>query len=231
MDTRRLHPSEIKLLPAYPLAEAARYLGSNPSTLRAWFHGRDYKVRGQIKNAKAVLSAAGGKGEPISFLDLIEAHVLLAIRKGYGIPMKNFRKAMEYLREVGGDLHFLAHRDFLHDRKNLYVKWENKLMSLSERGQLVGREIVAEGLKQILYGEDDYASRFFPRNDDRRQEAIVLDPNINFGRPCLVRLGVGAEAIASRFFAGEKFDDLVQDYAATREEIEEAIRWHERVTK
>lgn len=231
MDTRRLHPSEIKLLPAYPLAEAARYLGSNPSTLGAWFHGRGYKVKGQKKWSNAVLSPTITRGEPISFLDLIEAHVLLAIRKGYGIPMKNLRKAMEYFREIGGDLHLLAHRDFLHDRKNLYVKWENKLLSLSERGQFVGREIVDEGLKQILYGEDDYASRFFPRNDNHRQETIVLDPNINFGKPCIMRLGVGADAIAARFFAGEKFDDLVQDYAATKEEVEEAIRWHERVAK
>jgi uncharacterized protein (DUF433 family) len=229
MDERCLHPSEIKLLPAYPLAEAARYLGSNPSTLRAWFHGRGYKVKGQPKWAKAVLSSAKISGEPISFLDLVEAHVLLAIRKGYGIPLKNFRVAMEYLREAGGDLHFLAHRDFFHDRRNLYLKWENKLMSLSERGQLVGREIITEGLKQIVYGEDDYAARFFPRNDQQRQESIVLDPTINFGRPCLVRLGVGADAIAARFRAGERIADLAQDYAATREEVEEAIRWHERI--
>lgn len=59
----------------------------------------------------------------------------------------------------------------------------------------------------------------------------MLDPKINFGKPCIARLGVGADAIADRFFAGEKLDDLVLDYAATREEIEEAIRWHERTKK
>ncbi len=231
MDTRRLHPSEIKLLPAYPLAEAARYLGSNPSTLGAWFNGRDYKVNGQPKKAKAVLMSARIKGEPISFLDLIEAHILLAIRRGYGIPLKRFRTAMDHLRETGGDLHFLAHREFLHDRRDLFLKWDNKLVSLSERGQLVDKEVIAEGLKQITYGDDGYAARFFPRHDERRQESIVLDPTINFGRPCLVRLGVGADAIAMRFVAGERITDLAQDYAATREEVEEAIRWHERTAK
>jgi uncharacterized protein (DUF433 family) len=164
-------------------------------------------------------------------LDLIEAHILLAIRRGYEIPLKRFRIAMDYLRETGGDLHFLAHREFLHDRRDLFLKWEDKLVSLSERGQLVDKEVIAEGLKQITYGDDGYAARFFPRHDERRQESIVLDPTINFGRPCLVRLGVGAEAIAARFVAGERIADLAQDYAATREEVEEAIRWHERVAK
>ena len=230
MEARHVHPAEIKLLPAYPLAEAARYLGSNPSTLRAWFHGRKYRVQGREKWARAVLSSVQLKGEPISFLDLIEAHVLIAIRRGYGIPLKRFRAAMDFLQESGGDLHFLAHRDFFHDRRDLFVKWEDKLVSLSERGQLVDKGIISEGLKQIIYGDDGFASRFFPRHDEQRQECIVLDPTINFGRPCLVRSGVGAAAIAERFRAGEKIADLAQDYAVTRDEVEEAIRWNERVS-
>jgi uncharacterized protein (DUF433 family) len=231
MDSRRLKPSEIKLLPAYPLAEAARYLGSNPSTLGTWFKGRNYKVKGQTKRATAVLSHSGLKGEPISFLDLIEAHILLAIRKSYGIPLKRFRAAMEFLREAGDDLHFLARREFSHDRRDLFLRWENKLVSLSERGQLVDKEIISEGLKQITYGDDGYAARFYPRQDARRQESIVLDPTINFGKPCLIRSGVGVDAIAARFVAGERIADLANDYAATREEIEEAIRWHELFAK
>jgi uncharacterized protein (DUF433 family) len=225
---RHAPPSEIKLLPAYPLAEAARYLGSNPSTLRAWFHGRHYKVGGEKKWAKAVLSGTQLKGEPISFLDLIEAHVLLAIRRGYNIPLKHFRTAMDFLREMGG-LHFLAHRDFYHDKRHLFVKLEDKLISLSERGQLVDREIIKQGLQQIIYGNDGYAAQFFPRREGERQESIVIDPTINFGRPSLIRLGVGSEAIATRFVAGEKIADLAQDYSATPDEVEEAIRWHERL--
>lgn len=226
---RRTSPSEIKLLPAYPLAEAARYLGSNPSTLRAWFHGRNYKVGGEKKWAKAVLSGTPVKGDPISFLDLVEAHVLLAIRRGYGIPLKRFRTAMDFLQEMGGDLHFLAHRGFYHDKNNLFMKLDENLVSLSERGQLVDKEIIKEGLKQIIYGNDGYAAQFFPRRDGERQESVVIDPTINFGRPCLIRLGVGAEAIAARFVAGEKISVLAQDYAATPDEVEEAIRWHERL--
>ena len=226
-DMRRATPSEIKLMPAYPLTEAARYLHAKPSTLHAWLHGRAYRVGQERRWSKAVLASDRSKGEPLSFLDLVEAHVLLSIRNGYGIPLKRFRTAMEYLREVGGDLHFLAHRDFYHDRRDLFVKLDDKLVSLSERGQLVDKEIIAEGLKQLVYGNDGYATRFFPRRGSERQESIVLDPAINFGHPCLVRIGVGVEAISTRFMTGEKITDLAADYGATADEIEEAIRWHE----
>ncbi len=222
-------PTDIKLLPAYPLAEAARYLGARSSTLRSWFHGRHYKTAGNKRFASAVLSATQGQGKPISFLDLVEAHVLLAIRKGYGIPLQRFRTAMDHLREISGDLHFLAHRDFFHDRRDLFLKIDDKLVSLSERGQLVDREIIAEGLKQLIYGNDGYADQFFPRFGEERQQTIVLNPAINFGKPCLARLGVGADAVAARFLAGEKLADLARDYDATPEEIEETIRWHERL--
>lgn len=229
MIVHRGKPTNIKLLPAYPLAEAARLLGARPATLSAWFHGRHYNTSGRKRFAAAVLPATQCQGQPISFLDLVEAHVLMAIRKGYGIPLQRFRIAMEHLREISGDLHFLAHRDFYHDRRDLFLKIEDKLVSLSERGQLVDREIISEGLKQLIYGNDGYADQFFPRFGAVRQQTIVLNPTINFGRPCLARLGVSADAIAARFVAGEKIADLASDYNATFDEVEDTIRWHERL--
>jgi len=220
-------PAEVKLLPAYSLAEAARYLGSHPSTLRAWFRGRPYRAKGENRYAKAVLSPAQSAGEPLSFLDVVEAHVLLAIRKGYRIPLRRFRVAMEHLREIGGDLHFLAHREFCHDDRDLFLKPEEMLISLSERGQVVDRQIVAGGLKQLVYGSDGYADQFYPRLGQQLQKVIVLDARVNSGKPCLARLGVGTQVIAGRFAAGERIVDLAQAYGATRDEIEEALRWDE----
>jgi uncharacterized protein (DUF433 family) len=229
LDMRDTAPENVKVLPAYRLAEAARYLHANPSTLRAWLHGRKYSVGEEERWSKPVLASQRAEGEPISFLDLVEAHVLLAVRRGYHIPMRNCRKAMEYLREVGGDLHFLAGRGFYHDRSDLFIKLEGKLISLSERGQLVEENIIAEGLKQLDYGDDGYAARFYPRFEERQQKVIVLDPAVNFGRPCLARLGIGADAIAERWRAGEKMTELAKDYGAEDWEIEEAIRWHDRL--
>lgn len=221
----RTAPTENKLLPAYPLAEAARLLDASPATLRAWFHGRTYSIASGKKVSPAVIDACHPSGTPLSFMDLVEAHMLLAIRRGYGIPLNRFRHAMDYLREKGGDLMFLAHRDFYHDRQHLYLQLNEHLVSLSERGQHVQRAVIEDGLKQIEYGADGYADRFYPRLGEKFQQNIVLDPNLAFGRPSLARLGVSAEAVVERFNAGETIDDLAKDYAARREEIEDALRW------
>jgi uncharacterized protein (DUF433 family) len=223
-------PESVKLLPAYPLAAAARLVGSNPSTLRAWFRGRDYTVGGKKRKSRAVLPTRSRAGEPISFIDLVEAHVFLLIRKQYRIPMKNVRRAAEYLAEIKGSLTFLAHKDFYFDNTHLFLQLSEGLVSLSERGQVVDKDIIEKGLKQVEYGSDGYASEFFPSADHAEQRSFVISPARNFGRLCIARSGVGAEVLAVRFDLGEKIADIAQDYAATPEEVEEAIRWNRRLS-
>lgn len=219
-------PSEIKLLPAYSIAAAARFVDSNPSTLRAWFRGRDYTVGGQTRHSSAILSAST-YGKAISFIDLVEAHVLTLVRREYHIPMKNVKAAAETLRKLKGNLTFLAHKDFFFDRKHLFLEIGDKLVSLSERGQHVDRQIISEGLKQLNYGTDGFASQFYPAFRGVQQKDVFLDPEINFGRPCLAALGVSVNAMADRFFAGEAIENLAEDYGATKQQVETALRWHD----
>jgi uncharacterized protein (DUF433 family) len=222
-------PDRVKILPAYSLAEAARLVGSKPSTLGAWFRGREYEAGGTKKKSHPVLPTQSEKGQPISFIDLIEAHVFQLIRKQYRIPMRKINAASDYLASIKGSLTFLAHQDFYLDSTNLILKIDTKMVSLSERGQLVDKDILESGLKQLSYGSDGYASEFYPRHGDVLQTSFVVSPTINFGRLCIARSGVGADIIAGRFIQGERISDIAADYGTTVDEIEEAIRWHERL--
>ena len=219
-------PSEIKLLPAYSIAAAARFVDSSTSTLRAWFRGRSYKVGGKSRHTSPILPTST-QGNPISFIDLIEAHVLTLVRREYGIPMKNVKAAAETLQKLKGSLRFLAHEDFYADQKHLFLKIDDQLVSLSERGQHVDQQIISKGLQQLNYGEDGFASRFYPAFRGVEQKDVFLDPEINFGRPCLAELGVSANVMADRFFAGETIANLAIDYGATRQQVETALRWHD----
>src|SRR4051794_31203827 len=125
-------PDKLKLLPAYTLAQAARLIGSNPSTLHAWFRGRNYKAFGRVKKTEAILPTISKPGQPISFIDVVEAHVLLLIRKGYGIPMTRIKSAADYLASIKGSLTFLSHKDFAVDRRDIFLNRDNVLISLSE---------------------------------------------------------------------------------------------------
>ncbi|MCU0770496.1 MAG: DUF433 domain-containing protein [Verrucomicrobia bacterium] len=222
-------PEEIKIVPAYRLAEAARYLGASPSTLRTWFRGRNYKAAGQPRRSQPVLGQRGPAAKTLSFLDLIEAHVLHLVRRGYGIPLNRFRRAMDYLREINPDLHFLAHENFRYDHRNLFLRMEDRLVSLSERGQVVAEPVIEEGLKRLDYGADGFASRFLLPIAHSHRNTIALDPSIGFGRPVIARLGVKAEVIAARFAAGEGIQAMAEDFGAKATEIEDALRWCNRL--
>lgn len=222
-------PEEVKIVPAYRLADAARYLGASPSTLRGWFRGRNYKSGGQQRRATPVLGQHGAQGDALSFLDLVEAHLLHAIRRGYGIPLNRFRQAMDFLREIHPDLHFLAHQDFRYDHHHLFLKVEDQLVSLSERGQIVSEKIIEDGLKRLDYGADGFASRFFLPTSHTERRTIALDPSLGFGRPVIARLGIKADVIGERFAAGEGVEAIASDYGAKTMEIEDALRWCKRV--
>jgi len=224
-------PDEVKFLPAYTLASAARLIGSNPSTLRVWFRGRrPYQSTARYQRAvKSVLPLQSGAGDPLSFIDVVLAHVLHLIRHQYRIPLKRVRLATEYIKKTKGDLLFLASKDFYVDHRDLFLELGPHLVSLSESGQVVDREVISEGLKQLTYGSDGYAGQFFPTMNGRLQKDFAINPAINFGRLSIARLGVDTNALAARFVAGEKIINIAQDYDATADEVEDAIRWHERL--
>jgi uncharacterized protein (DUF433 family) len=223
-------PDSVKLLPAYPLAAAARLVGAHPKTFYAWFRGRTLKSEnGRIRKSQPILSTQAAPGEPISFIDLVEAHVFLLIRRQYDIPLRNIRAASEYLASIKKNLTFLAHKDFYLDEHHLFLKKDDALISLSERGQLVDHDIVASGLKQLSYGADGFASEFYPKRGDQEQREFVVAPDRNFGRLSIARLGVSADVVAERFVGGEKIADIAKDFGATVDEVEGAIRWHDRL--
>jgi len=226
-------PDEVKNLPAYTLAEAARYIGVSETTLRTWFRGKPAvsTKKGGFRRAaiKPILPTGAGPGEPLSFLDLIIAHVLFSLRNSYKFPMGKVAKAKEYLASLEGNLSFLAHKDFFHDHADLYMGEDKNLLTLTQQGQMADKTILASGLHQIIYGSDGYAKEFFPKLGDTDQREFVVNPEINYGRISIVRIGVKADALAARYNAGEKMSDIAEDYGATPEEIVEAIRWHDRL--
>ena len=114
---------------------------------------------------------------------------------------------MDYLATLNADLTFLAHRDFFQDSGNLYLEIDAKLLTLTEQGQMSDKTILASGLKQIIYGADGFADEFFPKVGNVPQREFVVNPAINYGRLSIVRLRVGADALAARYSAGEKMAD------------------------
>jgi uncharacterized protein (DUF433 family) len=143
--------------------------------------------------------------------------------------MRKVKTAMEYLETLGGDLTVLAREDFFHDHGNIYLGMDQKLLSLSERGQLADKTILQSGLHQITYGSDGYADEFFPKFGNVLQRDFVINPSVNYGYISIAKNGIGADSLAARYKAGEQPGDIAADFGISLGDVVESIRWHDRL--
>jgi hypothetical protein len=82
--------------PLYTLAEAAHYLHLPPATLRSWVEGRYFTSGGERRFSPGVIVRPDSEDARLSFTNLVEAHVLRALRSEHGVPMQHVRKALDY---------------------------------------------------------------------------------------------------------------------------------------
>lgn len=219
---------ELRRTPAYSFVEAAHYLNLPPSTLSSWFKGQSYTHHGEVRRFQPVIRLDGRPGEGLSFLNLIEAHVLVAIRREHRIPLQQVRKALDYVRRKLRIRRPLADARFETDGVDLFVRELEKLVNVSQAGQLEIEPVIRRYLRRIKRDPSGAPIKLYPftRKSTSTEEPapVEIDPRIAFGRPVLAGRGVPTAVLADRFKAGDSLADLAQDYDTSTQIIEEAIR-------
>src|SRR5713226_2408572 len=87
-------------IPAYDSFTASHYLRIPENTVRNWAFGYAYPTRsGRRMRTKPLIQVADPKSYLFSFENLIELHVLGALRRDYNVEMKKIRRAIEYLQQ------------------------------------------------------------------------------------------------------------------------------------
>lgn len=218
------HPSTI---PAYTIADAARMLSLPPATVRAWVRGQTVVSRGRRRTFQRVIEADDRLHHRLSFRNLVEIHVLSAIRRAHHVSLPKVRAAVRYLASRMKIDHPLASRRLLTDGRNLLIESLGKIVNASDAGQLEIPEIVARFLARIDHDESGAPVRLFPivGDDVTSRGAVVIDPRVNFGQPQLRSASISTRAIADRLCADESIRDLAKDFGVTEAEIEEALRF------
>jgi uncharacterized protein (DUF433 family) len=224
----QLDIDEIRCTPAYSFVEAAHYLNLPVSTLSSWFRGQTYKHNDEIRRFLPVIRLDGEPGEGLSFLNLVETHVLAAIRREHRIPLQKVRRALEYAeRQLGLERPLISAR-FETDGIDLLVHELEKLVNVSQAGQLEIEPLVRMFLKRIKRDPAGVPIKLYPFTrktvSDDEPEPVEIDPRVAFGRPVLAGRGVPTAVLADRFKAGDSLADLAQDYDTSSQIIEEAIR-------
>lgn len=214
-------------LASYSVSEAAHYLRIPQTTLRSWVLGRPYPTGEGRRFFAPPIEIADREIRLLSFINLVEAHVLSAIRREHEVPLQKVRRAIDFLTQKFAAKHPLAAHRFETDGIDLFVSKVGELINVSREGQLAMRDMLSAHLRRIEWSEKGTAVRLYPftrKEVTDEPRAVVIDPRIAFGRPVLVGTGIPTAVVAERYKAGESMDELAEDYARGRSEIEEAIR-------
>jgi uncharacterized protein (DUF433 family) len=218
---------DVRDLPAYGIAEAAHYLLIPRATLRSWVAGMSYRSASVRRLFKPLIQPAETSPVALSFVNLIEAHVLAAIRRKHRVDMQAVRRTVAFLQKQFGSRHPLAEHKFETNGVDLFVEHLGDFISASEGGQLAVKDLLKARLRRIERDNRGFPLRLYPftRLDETYQpKNIVIDPFISFGKAVISGTGVSTNIVAERFKAGESADELASDYGCAREKIEEAIR-------
>lgn len=219
--------------PAYTLTEAARYLQIPRRTVHNWVYGHTYPTRTGVQKPLPLIQAAAPDLHLLSFVNMLELHVLDAIRHVHGVDMRPVRRALDYLRKELRVAHPLVDEQMETDGKRLFIRRLGQLIDAASWGQVSMSDLLDVRLARIERDPSGIAVKLYlftrRKPEDLRvaanePRAVEMDPSIAFGRPVIAGSRIPTIEIAERYKAGDSIQELVAEFGRPQSAIEEAIR-------
>ena len=184
-------------------------------TVGRWLRGYDYTLEGQTRHMDPLWRSdyeLGGETDfEIGFRDLIELRFVRAFR-AHGLSLQTIRSCFERAVAEVRDPRPFSSQKFQTDGKTIFLEitkglGDPKLLDLRHR-QGVFRSIVAPAIKDLEF-DADVVARWYPLGKTR--SAVVVDPNIAFGRP-VVGYGIPTEVIRDAIVAERSEEKVARLY-------------------
>ena len=162
-------------------------------------------------------------------MNLLEAHVLTALRRQQFVPMKEIRRALNRIfQENPKAKHPLATSTFATIGPRLFIEEAQGLTAPS--GQAAFEELLAAYLTRIEHAPDGLGSKLypFPRylvGQASAPRSVSITPTLAFGRPVLDGTRIPTNVIAQRLVTGESPEEIAEDYDRGVSDVLNAIRW------
>src|SRR5690349_11836891 len=102
------------------------------TTLKSWVSGRNYPVSEGEKHWAGLIHRPDEGDSRLSFSNLIEAHVLLALRKQYRVKMREIRTALEYAQARYKISRVLLSPQLRATAGNIFLDYLNELTNLGK---------------------------------------------------------------------------------------------------
>lgn len=218
--------------PAYSVAEAARYLRLPEETLRSWIFGRTYLASGKRKGSQPLIPLDDPLRRYLSFINLVEGHVLTAIRRNHGIKLPKVRAALDYVRHHFDIERPLIDEAFQTDGLDLFVERYGEVINVSREGQRALKEIISVYLQRIERDAKGLPVKLYPFTRETEMarpplqdpRIVVMTPTVSFGRPVVAGTGIPVAAIYECYKAGDSVAELANDFRLETSAVEEVIR-------
>lgn len=210
--------------PSYTMAEAARYLSIPAPTMRTWFLGYYYPRR----DFKAVIKRAVPNDRRLSFSNLVEAHVLRALRTKRDISIGDVRKAIDEVQDRLGIDRLLISPKLKAAAGRMFLDLYSELIELPLSGQIVIRSAFEHHLEAVVHDTRGVPVKLYPWMPDplgKPRTTIMIDPEVSFGTPVTAYRGISTAVLTDMVDAGLSLDDLAAEYGLSSEEVGDAIRF------
>lgn len=210
-------------IPIYSISDAAKYLRIPVGTIRSW----TVSISNGSNFSKPLILTQDIKPKLLSFTNLVEIHVLRAIRKHHQMQRDKVRIALDYIQEKFQVLHPLASEKFSINGVDLFIERYASLFNASEDWRIDLKSSFNTHFQRIEFDKNGFAMKLFPftaSQEENNPRIVVIDPRIAFGRLVIAETGIPTIVLAQRLKAGESIQDLAYDYKCDRLKIEEAIR-------
>jgi DNA-binding transcriptional MerR regulator len=186
----------------YTIPEASRLTRIPVDTVRRWILGYSYRLsprsrkslRGRASKPPVVVPSLPRLGQSValSFLELMELHVVKALKER-GVSLQRIRRASEEAREVSDTPYPFAWKPIFTDGRDVFMKLEagaelDRILQLGSGGQWVLEPVLRSFLKRIEFDPSTkLAKRWWPLG---RSAGILVDPAVSFGAPILETAGI-----------------------------------------
>lgn len=218
----------------YSVQHAALLVGASTSEVRRWMFGYQFRHKGDKSPRYSPplwptqLAEVGH--HLIGFLDLVELRFVKAFVK-HGVDLRIVRRCAETARELFGSKYPFTMKRFRTDGRTIYhdafnAEGKAELLDLHRRQlgfDVVIRPSLYEGLQ---FHQDGTARRWFPAP---RNEAIVVDPDLAFGKPALTQFGITTETIAAHMQAEGSRARVAKLFDIPLPAVSAALRFEQRL--
>lgn len=161
----------------------------------------------------------------IEFEDLISLRVVLALRAA-GVKWRDVDRAEDWLRENTQARRPFATEALWTGQGHVFAELRQQLLSASSFGQLA-LDIMSDYLIPVhgltFDDETHVASSWEPTS------GVVLEPDVQFGSPCLKGTRIPTRTIAGMVDAGDAEEWVAQAYGISSVEVRAACEWESRL--